>query len=266
MIRQLARRLLPALAAGSVAFAYVEVGAVLPNFQLAGTDGAKRALLRDDAATLFVFFDPQQPFSHQTLVDLAQLRQEFAGRQIDWVGLASPRFAPEAVRQALADAGLQLTLLVDEGDKVYGELGVRLYPSIGIADAKRVLRAYLPYSKVDYTSKVRAHLRHTLGEIDDAALEAALAPGAIEINQNGARAERHIKMAHMLAASGKLEMAIDSARQAVAAAPDKSATHAVLGALLATKGDCAAARPVLERALQLEAGNAEAAEALRRCP
>lgn len=257
---------LPGLLSGLLAFAYVAVGAPVPNPELPTLDGGSRSLLAAEGVTVFVFFDPEQEHSREVLGRLARLRGEMQGKPVDWVGVASDRFSAEAVAQALAAAELEMPVVVDRGDALYGALGVRLYPSAGIAGPGRELLAYLPYTKVNYARSLEAHLRHALGEIGDEELQAALEPEAVDWGGDGARAQANLRLARMLLAAGKLDKALERAREGAAQAPELAEAHGLVGAVQAAQGDCAAARESLGKALQLDPDNATAREASAKCP
>lgn len=253
------------LLGNALAFAYVEVGGEIPNPELTRLAGGTRPFLGAAPATVFVFFDPTATRSREVLQELVALQAQ-SNPAVEWLGVVSDRLPAAQVEEALAATGSRLTVLIDAGDRLYGELGVRLQPSVGIADGQRLLRAYLPYEKLNYQVTIRAHLRHTLGEISAAELEAALAGEKIELNGDRAQAERQVKLAEMLLGAGKTAPALAAAQKAIALAPDLAGGHAVAGAAQATAGDCVAARASLERALVLEPENRRAKDALALCP
>lgn len=257
--------LAPALVVAGVLFANVDVGSVLPNPTLPGLDGVERSLLSEGQVSAFVFFHPEQEHSLEALRDLAELRNEMAEKPVRWIGVVSDRFGGGAIRSALSETGVELETVVDEGDRLYGELGVRLYPSIGIADREGNLRAYLPYTKVNFMRSVQAHLQHTLGEIDDDELKVALRPKSVDFGGNGASAGRNIRFARMLLDAGKLDKALAKARDAVVASPESAEARALVGLILVEQGNCDAARKSLQRALELDPENATAKTALDRC-
>jgi tetratricopeptide (TPR) repeat protein len=257
---------LVALASSGLAFANVEVGGRVPDPRLDRLEGGQRQLLAPGKTTLFVFFDPGHERCAETLGELAKVEGELAGAPVDWVGIVSERVPAGSVAPALAAAGARLDVVVDRSDALYGELGVRLLPSIGIADAAGVLRAYLPYERIGYAGAIRAHLEHALGRIDDAALAAALAPTAVTLNTDAEKARRTLTMAAKLYEMGKLDPALDTARKAAEADPGSAAAHALVGEILVAKSDCAGARPSLEKALALDPALEPAKAALARCP
>jgi len=253
------------LLTAGVAFANIEVGSALPNPSLAGLDGIERSLVDPERVTVFLFFDPQQIHSRDVLGALAELQREFDDTGVRWVGVVSDRFSSESAASALSDSGVRLETVVDSGDRLYGELGVRLYPTAGIADTDATLRAYLPYAKVNYMSGLEAHLRHTLGQIDDGALDRALHPTAVDVSSTAAAVGRTLKLARMLWDNGKADKALAKAREAAEAAPDLADAHALVGVFLAEQGLCEEARVNLTRALEIDPSHSEAGAALLVC-
>ncbi len=256
---------LPALIVVGILFANFDIGSVLPNSASAGLDGVECSLVSEDQVSVFVFFHPEQEHSQEVLKDLAELRKEMAEKPVRWIGVVSDRFSEDAAKSAMIEAGVELQTIVDTGDRLYGELGVRLYPSIGIADREAILRAYLPYAKVNFMRSVQVHLQHTLGEIDDDELKVALRPKSVDFGGDDAAANRNIRFARMLFDAGKLDKALVKARDAVTASPDSAEAQALIGLIFAEQGNCDAAQESLKKALELDPENATAKTALEKC-
>lgn len=248
-----------------LAFANVEIGSPVPNPSLADMDGVERHLLDPEHVTAFFFFDPAQDRSVEMLGNLAELQKRMEGADIHWVGVISDRFSSEAVVAVLGESGANLNIVVDTSDQLYGELGVRLYPSIGIADSGGALRAYLPYAKVNYMGSFEAHLRHTLGQIDDGELDRALNPTSANVGTHEAEIGRSLKFARMLWDREKREKALTKAQEAVTAAPDLADPHALVGCFQVEMGNCEEGRVSLNRALEIDPDHAEARAALEKC-
>lgn len=248
-----------------MAFANVELGEPIPNPSLPGLDGVERNLLDPQRVTTFVFFDPQQSHSIEVLGDLAELQKNLEGSDVCWVGVVSDRMSSEAVISALDESGVTLDIVVDIGDRLYGELGVRLFPSIGIADAGGALLAYLPYAKVNYMGSLEAYLGHALGRIDDGALERALNPSSTDVGTEEAQSRRILKFAHMLWDREKREKALEKAQEAVEIAPDLADAHATVGIFQVEMGNCEEGLASLNRALEIDPDHFEALAALGKC-
>lgn len=253
------------LVIAGVAFANVDVGSTLPNSSLEGLDGIRRSLVDPQRVTVFLFFDPQQDRSIEVLGALAELQQDLDDADVRWVGVVSDRFSPERALSALDNSGARLETVIDSGDRLYGNLGVRLYPTLGIADAGATLRAYIPYAKVNYMSTLEAHLLHTLGRIDDAELDRATHPTAIDISSTEAEIGRTLKLARMLWANGKKDKALTMAREAADKAPGLAEPYALVGIFLVEDSRCEEARTSLDKALEIDPDHPEAHEALIEC-
>jgi predicted Zn-dependent protease len=144
-----------------------------------------------------------------------------------------------------------MPVLVDEKDALYGELGVVLHPSIGIADAQHKLVAYQPFRKLNLLDAMRGRIQLVLGEITDAQLAAILdpPPTPTAVNRAGAR----VKLARTLLKAGAVDAAIQSARAAVALEPAAADGHAVLAETLAAGGKCDEAARESAEARKLDA-------------
>jgi Tfp pilus assembly protein PilF len=112
---------------------------------------------------------------------------------------------------------------------------------------------------------VKARILHALGEIDDAALQLALAPPKATQGGDEAVAHRNLKFAQMMMKAGKPEKALPLVEKAIERAPDLAAAHALLGSIKAEAGDCAGARAPLEKALALDPEDATARAAAEKC-
>ena len=251
-----------------LAFANVEVGQPIQNEELPTLDGSREMLLsRKALANVFVFFRPSHDRSLQTLKAMAACEKEFAHKPVRWVAVVSDSHARDEVRAVVAEAGIHMPVLVDEGDRLYGKLGVRLHPVVGIADDKGTLLDYVPFHQINYCDMIRVRIRHALHEVDLAAVERVdHPPKALFPNQvPGAVAGRRVKLGEMFLESRQWARAAEQARIALEKEPTLAAAHALMGRALAGQGKCDEAIPVLDRALQLDPGSASAAEGKRGC-
>ncbi len=253
------------LVLSGMAFANIEIGSKVPNPSLAGLDGVEQSLVDPHGVTAFIFFHPQQEHSLEVLRALADLQGEMKDADIHWVGVVSDRFPSETVASVLAESGADLEVLIDSGDRLYGEMGVRLYPTMGIADSGGMLRASLPYTKVNYMGALQAHLRHALGQTDDATLDLALHPTSIDVGSHEAEVGRQLKFAQMLWDREKKEKALAKAQEAVEAAPELADPHALVGFFQVEMGNCEDGRENLNRALAIDPDHPKARAALSEC-
>ena len=248
------------------AFRYVEMGEVLKNPTLPTLGGGQASLLSADAkANVFVFFRPNQDHSQKALAELAGLERELAGKPVRYVVIVSGRFDEAEVRAVVDPLGLSAPVLVDEGDALFGRLGVSLHPVAGVANGNFELTAYQPYNNLRFTPLVRAQVRHLLGELSDDELARTLSPPPSAVSTEAAVARRNLRFAEKLLERGKHETALERARKAVGLHPEFPEGHALVGAILAAMGDCKAAVEAFEQALTLDADNDRARKGREDC-
>jgi tetratricopeptide (TPR) repeat protein len=218
------------------AFRDAPIGAAIANRKMPTLDGRRELLLGTAKASVFVFFRTGQDHSASALRQLAALERELAGKPVRFVGIVSSDDPRDEVDAMVREAGVRMPVLLDENDALYGELGVVLHPSIGIADARHRLAGYQPFRKVNLLDATRGRIQLVLGEITEAQLAAILDPPAAPVAVN--RAHARVKLARRLLGTGAVDAAIQSARAAVALEPATAETHAVLAEALARGGQC----------------------------
>jgi tetratricopeptide (TPR) repeat protein len=250
------------------AFANVAVGERIDPVVLRTADGRSEPLVSAGArVNVFVFFRPRHDHSLETLKALAGCEVEFAEKGVRWVAVVSAAADPGDVRQAVEESGIRMPVLLDPEDRVYGKLGVRLHPVVGIADGQLRLVAYEPFMKINYCDRIRARVRFLLGEIgaDDLrrveAPEKATMPGEVE----GAARKRRLNLAEMLLRAKQYGKAEGEARRVLEADPKVAAAWVLLGDALAGQGKCPEATKAWGEALALEPGNAGAKRGPEAC-
>lgn len=239
----------------AAAFSNVGVGEPVPNAELPVVGGGQHPLLSSRAlANVFVFFRPRQAHSLEALKAMADCEQEFAERPVHFVAVVSSSFGADEVRAVAAEAGIRMPVLVDEGDTLYGRIGVRLHPVVGIANERFELVAYEPFRQVNYCDRVRAQIRFALHEIGRADVEAAAAPPrALFPNEMmGAIANRHVRMGESFLRARQYERAAAEARRVLERDPRHASAHLLLGDALAAQGRCAEARTAYDAAREID--------------
>lgn len=251
----------------SLAFANVDVGDPVESRELPALEGGQATLLQEGKVGVFVFFRPGHDHSLATLRRLAELEREFAGKPVSFAAVVSDGWPVEQVRAAVRQSGIRMPVLFDRGDALYGKLGVRLHPVIGVTDRRHRLAAYQPFTAIHHREAVRAHVRRALGEIDDAELAAAVAPPRGTLPGEDARggARRDVNLGRVLLEKRGWEKALAAARKAQERDPSFGAARTLAGQALAGMGRCAEAAAEFEAALALEPGDVAAAEGKRAC-
>lgn len=248
---------------------HAALGTPVADAQLAPSGGdARVAVLGRDEATVIVFFRPDQGRSRAALKELAQCRRGLAGERARWVALVPEGAPAQAVAAMVRDSGFDAPVLVDAGDAFYGALGLSLHPVVVIVDRDRRLAAFEPFRTVNFCAVTSAHLRHALKEISDEELRAALDPPAATSPGASFNGKRYRSLAERLLRDGNADKALEMARKGLEGDEGAGAAdgHALIGRILAAKGDCAAAKAEFEKAISLDKSHAAAREGLARCP
>ena len=247
------------------AFSNVAVGATLDNPTLKTLDGQPLELLSGKAtASVFIFFRPHQDHSLDALTEVAGLQKTLRGKSIRWVGVVSDSWPAAEVREVVRQAGVDLPVLVDVGDRLYGQLGVRLHPVVGIADARLRLVAYEHFRQINFSEILLGRLRVVLGELKEADMAAVLEPAKATGGTPEDEARRQLHLARLLWKKGNGAKALEWARKSLAIAPSAGA-YALQGEVLAAQGQCPAALPLFEAALKIDPAEPVARQGRQGC-
>ena len=255
-----------AASAAAPARAEVALGQILANEELPMLGGGRHALLSSQArANVLVFFRPRQDHSLETLKAMSACEKEFSGRRVHWVAIVSSAWTAQEVEATVVESGIQMPVLIDEGDALYGRLGVRLHPAVGVADQRFQLVAWEPFHKLNYCDRIRGKVRYALGEVGQAELariddpDRALFPDEMK----GAVATRHVRMGEVYFRAKQYEKAAAEARRGVESDPQHAPSQLLLGDALSAQGRCAEAGAAYDAAVKLDAKLAAAAKTKR---
>ena len=255
------------LAAPLAAHAHAEVGTLVENVELRTIAGGKERLLSAKVrANVFVFFRTGQERSLDALKMLATCEKALAGKSVHWVGLVSSSEVPADVQELVKQTGIAMPVLIDEDDKVYGALGIRLHPMVGLADGAFRLSAIEMYRQIDYCDIVKGRIKVLLGELDAAGMEKVLNPARGTMPGEDIRdvARRDVNLGRKQLQIKQYDKALLSASKALEKAPLASA-FALIGDVHAARGNCAAAVKQYEQALKLDAAEKHALAGKAAC-
>jgi tetratricopeptide (TPR) repeat protein len=243
----------------------VQIGDPVEDVELHTIDGGKAHLLQKGvAANVFVFFRPEHDRSSDTLKDMARCEKEFEKRPVRWVGVVSDSWAPDTVKAFVKEAGVRMPILVDAGDALYGKLGIRLHPVIGIVDRGGKLTAYEPFRQINYCERIRVRIRVLLGEATQADVASVDEPAPTPLpHSDSGVSRRHVNFARRLHELKQDDQALAEVQKALGFAPS-AAAWALRGEILAGRGKCPEAVQAFEAALKLEPANAAALEGKRK--
>jgi tetratricopeptide (TPR) repeat protein len=243
----------------------VQVGDRVEDAELRTLDGGRdRFLAKGAKANVFVFFRLQQERSLDTMKDLARCEKEFAGKPVRFVGVVSDAWPADEVRAFVREAGVAMPVLVDEGDALYGKLGIRLHPVIGIVDAKGKLVAFEPFRQINYCDRVKVRIRLVLGEATEADVARVDEPEKTVTHSEAGVARRHLNFARQLLRIREHEKALDEVKKSLAFAPSADG-YALQGEVLVALRRCPDALRAFDAALKLDPANAAARDGKKSC-
>jgi len=219
-------------------FREVKIGDEIRDRDLPLLDGGKAPLLGRSQASVFVFFRPNHDHSLQALTQLAVLEKEFAGKPVRFVAVTSGSYDKADVRAMVKEAGVKMPVLVDGADALYGELGVKLHPVVGIADSRHRLAEYQHFQRINLLDMMRGKIQLVLGEINVAELERIQNPEKSGNGDDRGHARTRVNLAKVMLQRGNVDLAIESARQAIVEDPTYARAHVVLAQALAASGKC----------------------------
>jgi tetratricopeptide (TPR) repeat protein len=256
----------PATSAAGELDRRVQVGETVDDVELKSLDGHKEHLLQKGiAANVFVFFRPEQERSTDTLRDMARCEKEFEKRSVRWVGVVSDSWPTEAVKAMVQETGIKMPVLIDAGDELYGKLGIRLHPVIGIVDKRGKLAYFEPFRQINYCDRIRVRIRALLGEATEADVAKVDNPEATPLpHSDEGIARRHMNFARRLHDIKQDEQALTELKKALALAPS-AAAWALRGEILAGQKRCPDALQAFDEALKIEPANAVALSGKKGC-
>jgi len=249
--------------------AHAEVGSTVDNVELKTLAGGREKLLSPKArANVIIFFRPNQDRSVDALKQMAQCEKDLAGKPVHWVAIVSSNEPADGVKTVVQQTGIDMPVLVDEGDALYDKLGVRLHPMVAIADGKFKLVTMEMYRQIEFCDVIKARIRFVMGELDQAGLDKVLNPerSSLPGEDMAKKAMRDVNMARKLIDLDQADKAIERCQRALELSPTVAAAYAVMGDAYAKQGDCAKAKQQWQAAQKLDAKATGSADWLKRCP
>jgi len=253
---------------GGFVLRHVEVGDTLPNAELATLGGGALPILSGEVeANVFVFFEPNHEHSREALETLSRIAREFEGRSVRCVAVVSDFYSKRVEPKWLRATGWSAArTLVDKGDEYYGKLGQYMYPSFWIADRAFELRAYEPFTGVNYHERIQAQVRRALGEIGQAELEAALNPPPEEDLDAKSRARMNVTYARKLLESGRPDQALAHGLRALEIDEQFAEARGLVCLIYSTTNACDLAAMYCDAVLTEDPANADARRGRELCP
>jgi tetratricopeptide (TPR) repeat protein len=229
----------------------------VPAFALRGFDGGTIELeaRRGQPLTAVIFFATWNPRSHQALVDIGELREQYAQKGFDVIMVCSesetfPSGFDDTLFDYLAGTNADVPVAMDEGLETYQDWHVRATPSTYFVDKDLRQINFIGSAPSSYKMMVEDIIKEALG----------LVPEEDEADKGPTRYQAArpqllgYGMASKLAQRGRSRKAKKKIEEVLKADPDFPDAHALLGMILlhGKKNDPEAAKAAFDKALETD--------------
>jgi len=200
------------------AFRNLEKGQPAPDFTVKDMEDMDRTLASEKGKVLILsFVKVDQDRSVKTLNALEEVNGIFKDDGVTVWGITSQTDDKAAIQGLIDKLDLHYPILLDEGQKLYGEFGLFTFPSTMVVDQKGdYVHEYTSYSN-DFQDTIVNDIKVLLGIISaEDSSKAAQKTEIVEQSQEEKDAERNLQMAKVLLKRGfgtkalpKLEQALE---------------------------------------------------------
>jgi peroxiredoxin len=121
----------------------VEIGALVEDFKLTGTDGNEHSLssLKGKKGSVIIFLSAQCPVVKGYVARINEIAAAYEAKGINFIGINSNRRDFESLEWVTADAAARykFPMLIDTNNVLADKLGAEVTPEVYFLDAKNVL-------------------------------------------------------------------------------------------------------------------------------
>jgi len=231
----------------------VSVGEKVPEFTLYSPAGDAVSSGEFKGKTLILIcWRTDQKRSILSLKDAGDILKEYGQKGIAVVGVMEDNDDPEEARKIYNENNIDFPLLIDKSRQLYGDYGIRVFPTTVIIDKDGLLAYDIPSHPLSYKMKLQGYVRKLIGEINEEELKLVLSPKREEKNDALLEAERKYNLAMKFVERRMMDQAIATVEQSVEAWPSMVKSHILLGFLYLDGDDADNALKSFEKALELE--------------
>ena len=232
----------------------VALGGNAPDFSLKTAEGKTISLGEyKNKVVVLIYWRTDQERSLLALKDGQHIFNTYRNKGVQVLGLTAESEHLEAIKKVYVDYEIEFPILLDPDRQVYGDYGIRVYPSTVIIDKKGKIAYDVPGHVVTYKDAVEGYIRYILGEIGDAELQEIVSPHKKEEKDKSLlEAERRYNLALKFTEARLIDQAIDAVKKSIDANKDMVKSHILLGFLLLEEKEADEAIVEFRRALELE--------------
>lgn len=231
----------------------ISIGEQAPDFNLNSASGEPVASSEFKGKTLvFIYWRTKQKRSVMALKEAGLIMKDYREKGVNVIGVIEDSDSLEEAQKVFEDNKIDYPLLIDSNRQVYGDYGIRVFPTTVIIDKNGVLAYDIPSHPLTYKIKLEGYVRKLIGEIDEDELKAVLSPKKDKKDDALLEAERKHNLAMKFVKLRMMDQAVAAAEESVEAKPDLAKSHILLGYLYLNSDDADNALKSFEKALELE--------------
>ena len=231
----------------------IPVGGTAPDFTLNSIEGKTVSLSKyKGTIVVLIYWETGQIRSLLALEDGQDIFKRFKKKDVQVISLIAEIENQEEIRKIIKDYEIDFPALLDSDRQVYGDYGIRVYPSTVIIDKGGKLVYDIPGHAPTYKNTLEGYLLHILGEIDDEKLQEMLDPHKARKDKSLLEAERRYNLALNFTELGFLDQAIEAVKKSIEAKADIAKSHILLGFLLLEMKEADKALEEFNKAIELD--------------
>jgi len=242
------------------AFRNLEKGQPAPDFTVKDMDGTDRTLATENGKVVILsFVKVDQDRSIKTLNTLEEVNGIFKNEGVTVWGITSQTEDKDAIQGLIDKLDLNYPILLDEGQKLYGEFGLFTFPSTMLVDQKgNYVHEYASYSN-DFQDRIVNDIKVLLGIIsEEESTAAASKTEIVEQSPEEKDAARNLQMAKVLLKRGFGTKALPKLEKALELNPTLIEARLLSGEVYLKDEQYDKAREQFEKVFETESNSNEA--------
>lgn len=231
----------------------IPLGGIAPDFTLKALDG-KTVSLNEYKGNIrvLIYWETGQDRSLLALKDGKDIFKRYKMKGVQVIGVIAEAEKLQEVNKIIKDYEIDFPVLLDPERQVYGDYGIRVYPSTVVIDRDGKLAYDIPGHSLTYKITLEADLQFMLGEINQEKLKETISPYKETKDESALEAERRYNLALRFTETRLFDQAIEAVKKSIAAKPDIAKSRILLGFLFLETEDADKAFEEFNRALELE--------------
>jgi peroxiredoxin/predicted negative regulator of RcsB-dependent stress response len=230
----------------------VKAGDAAPDFTLSSLEDEAISLSKyRGSIVVLVYLNTEQARSQEAMKDVQSLFENYGSRGVQVIGITADAGEKESILKIAGKYNLDFPILVDSERDVYGEYGIRVYPSTVIIDKEGNVVYGIPGHSLSYKVQMDGRIRFLLGDISDEELQTVMHPKRAVRDDALLKAERRYNLALTFTRSRLNDQALMTVKQSIMAKPDFVKSHILLGFLLLDEEEADEAYDAFRKALDI---------------